>query len=151
MATTTTSMEHNPVVAYLFGLEVDGQEIGYFSNLTGLGQENAVVEHKQKTKDGKMTIRKVPGQLSWDDITLKRGVTSGKDLWDWRQLVVQGKVDEARKNGSIIVYDHEMSKLASWKFTNGWPSKWSGGDLDAGSDDVFTEELTIVHEGIEWE
>ena len=152
MATVTSSMDHDPLVSYLFALKVDNRgTIGLFSNVTGLGQENAVVEHKQRTADGKVVIKKVPGQLSWDDITLKRGITNAKDLWEWRQDVVKGDMSTARSGGSIEVYDHLMEKKASWKFTNGWPSKWSGGDLDATSDEVFTEELTIVHEGLEWE
>ena len=101
MATVTSSMDHDPLVSYLFALKVDNRgTIGLFSNVTGLGQENAVVEHKQRTADGKVVIKKVPGQLSWDDITLKRGITNAKDLWEWRQDVVKGDMGTARSGGS---------------------------------------------------
>ena len=152
MSNVLSSWEEDPIVSYLFSVTVDGyDQIGIFSNVSGLGEENSVVFYKQRGQEGKLQIKKVPGQYSWDDITLKRGVTSGKDMWEWRQLVVQGKMSDARKSGSIVVYSTDLgTPVATWAFTNAWPSKWSGGDLAADSDEVFAEELTLAHEGLSW-
>jgi phage tail-like protein len=86
--------------------------------------------------------------LKWGDITLKRGVTSIKDVWDWRQLVVDGKVVSARANGTITMFDTSGTPVAQWDFTNGWPSKVSGPSLTSDSSAFVVEEMTIVHEGI---
>lgn len=152
MSNILASWDQDPIVSFLFSVTVDGYDkIGIFSNASGLGEENSVVFYKQRGQAGKLQIKKVPGQYSWDDITLKRGVTSGTDMWDWRQLVVQGKLSDARKGGTITVYSTDLqTQVAKWTFVNGWPSKWSGGDLAADSDEVFAEELTIAHEGLTW-
>jgi phage tail-like protein len=70
------------------------------------------------------------------------------DLWDWRQLVEDGKVKDARKNGSIVMYDRELKEAARWNFSNAWPSKISGPAPKADGNEIGVEELTIVHEFI---
>ena len=93
-------------------------------------------------------IRKIPGRLKWGDITLKRGITKNLDFYGWRKQVEQGKVEEARLDGTIIMYDQTMTPIAEWNFFKGWPSKISGPSLSSESNAVGIEELTIVHEGI---
>ena len=82
----------NPLVAVNFGLEIEGKLSGYFTKVTGIGSESEVVEHKIVNPDtGETIIQKIPGRLSWTDVTLSRGVTSNVDVWEWRQMVVDGK------------------------------------------------------------
>ncbi|MCK6565174.1 MAG: phage tail protein, partial [Dehalococcoidia bacterium] len=82
----------DPLVSYNFAIEVSGIIAGYFTEAAGLGSENEVVEHKVTGKDGKEIVRKIPGRLKWGDITLKRGITTNLDFWDWRRMVEQGNV-----------------------------------------------------------
>ena len=49
----------------------------------------------------------------------------------------------------MILYDYQAGEIARWNFINAWPSKLSTGSLKAGSNDVVTEEATIVMEGFE--
>jgi len=46
------------------------------------------------------------------------------------------------------VYSADGVALAKWSFTNAWPSKLSGPTLNATSNEVAVEEITIVHEGM---
>ena len=48
-----------------------------------------------------------------------------------------------------MIYDQTSSEVGRWNFENAWISKWSASDLDAGSDDVMIEEITISHEYME--
>jgi len=93
-------------------------------------------------------MQKLPGRLTWTDVTLKRGVTSNTDIWDWRKNVVDGKVEDARTNCSIIAYNQGNEEIARRNFENAWPSKVVGPQMDAGSQDYMLEEVTIVHEGM---
>ena len=140
--------ETDPLVGFHFSLEVPGKVTGYFTEIGGLGSETEVVEHKVVTDTGVDFVQKIPGRLKWGDITLKRGVTAIKDVWDWRQLVVNGDVSAARANGSIIMFDTNGTAVAQWDFTNGWPSKVSGPSLTSDAGAYVVEEMTIVHEGI---
>jgi hypothetical protein len=53
-----------------------GAVTGYFTEVSGLGSESEIVEHKIMAKGVKEPIvRKIPGRLKWGDIVLKRGIT----------------------------------------------------------------------------
>jgi phage tail-like protein len=138
----------DPAVGFHFGLEVQGRVNGYFTEIGGLGSENELIEHKVMGPKGQQIVQMIPGRLKWQPITLKRGVTSVRDVWDWRKMVEDGKVNDARSNGSIIMFDQNLTEIARWDFVRGWPSKVSGPQLQSDSNTFGIEEMTIVHEGI---
>lgn len=127
-----------------FGLEIDGVELARFTSVSGLGYESEVVTFQDTLADGKIVTRKRPGRINFGDITLKRGLSADNSLVDWYQTVVNGAVE--RKSGSIVIYDQVSAEIGRWNFENAWISKWSASDLDAGSDDIMIEEITIAHE-----
>jgi phage tail-like protein len=148
MAATDDALSGDPMIGAHFEVSV-GAVTGYFTEVSGLGSESEVVEHKIMAKGVKEPIvRKIPGRLKWGDIVLKRGITKNMDFYLWRKQIEQGKVDAGRLDGTIIMYDQNMSPVASWEFYKGWPSKISGPQLQADGNAVGIEELTIVHEGI---
>ena len=139
----------DPLVSAYFTVEFQDVIVGAFQEVSGLGSSNEVVEYKASGSKGQYIIHKVPGRLTWNNITLKRGITDATDLWDWRRLVEEGKVEEARKNGSVVMYDQTGQEIARWNFTNAWPSKLTGPSADAKSNEVAIEELEVVVEGYE--
>jgi len=140
--------ETDPLIGFHFKVDLAGKATGYFTECSGLGSETEIVEHKVVTDGGQNIVQKIPGRLKWGDITLKRGITSAMDFWDWRKLVEDGDVVGARTNGSIIMLDQTLSPVAQWDFVNGWPSKVTGPQAQADSNAFGVEEITIVHEGI---
>jgi phage tail-like protein len=141
--------EQDPLVSAWFGVEFQGQVVGAFRECSGLGSENEVVEYKASGPKGEYVVKKVPGRMKWNNVTLKRGITSEMDMWKWRKLVEQGKMTDARKNGSIVMFSQEGSEIARWNFINAWPSKLTGPTANATSNEVGIEELEITHEGYE--
>lgn len=139
----------DPLVGFNFMIDVGGKIKGYFTEVSGLGSENETIEQKVMTEKGVEVVLKIPGRLKWGDITLKRGITSSMDMWDWRQLVVDGKVTNARMNGSIVMFDRESKEAARWNFVNAWPLKITGPSPKSDSNEIGVEELTIVHEAIQ--
>ncbi len=149
MPATNDAVTGDPLVSFNFGVEVSGSISGYFTEVSGLGSEHEVVEHKLNDGKGGEIVRKIPGRMKWGDITLKRGITASMDIWTWRKMVEDGNVSGARKNGSIMMYDQEGSIVARWDFKEGWPSKVTGPTPKSDSNEVGIEELVIVHEKIE--
>ncbi len=137
------------LISSFFSLEITGKMVGAFREVTNLGSENAVVEDKSRGPDGKYIIKKIPGTLKWNDITLKQGLTDNMDMWKWRKLVEEGKVNDARANGSIIMYDTAGKSVARWNLVNCWPSKLSGPAGKADGNEVAVQEMTLAHEGYE--
>ena len=140
--------ERDPLVGFHYAIEVQGVVTGYFTECAGIGSEHQVIEHKIVDEKGRESIQKIPGRLKWQDVTLKRGITDNMDIWDWREDVVQGKVGDARRNGSIIMFNQSLEEVARWNFENAWPVKVSGPSMKADSNEFGIEELTITHEGL---
>lgn len=141
--------EKDPLVSAMFSIEFQGQIVGAFRECTGLGSKNELVEYKASSEKGEYIIKKCPGRLSWNNITLKRGITDSMDMWKWRKLVEQGKITEARKNGTITMYNQQKEPIAKWNFINAWPLELNGPTTNAGNNEVAIEELVITHEGYE--
>jgi len=139
----------DPLVGFHYGFEIQGKVKGYFTECSGLGSEHEIIEHKVVTEKGKEIVFKVPGRLKWENVTLKRGITDGMDIWDWRKEVENGKVDDNRRDGSVTMYDQKGDPVARWEFKRAWPSKVSGPQVKADSNEFGIEELTIAHEYIE--
>ena len=70
------------------------------------------------------------------------------DIWDWREKIVQGGVDENRKNGSVVMFNQGLEEVARWNFENAWPLKVSGPSMKSDSNEFGIEELVITHEGL---
>ena len=138
----------DPLVGFHYAIEVQGVVTGYFTECSGIGSEHEVIEHNIIDAKGHEHIQKIPGRLKWENITFKRGITDSMDIWDWRELVVQGKVDEARHNGSVVMFDQTLAEVARWNFENAWPLKVSGPSVKSDSNEFAIEELVIVHEGL---
>lgn len=146
---TKSGRDSDPLVGFTFGLDIDGISMGYFTECSGLGSSNETIDHLVVDDKGHELVQKIPGRLSWEDISLKRGITAEMAIWDWREQVEQGKMGDARRNGSVIMYDRNYEEVARWDFVNGWPSKVTGPSLSASGNDIGVEEITIVHEGID--
>jgi len=135
-----------------FKLMLQGKEgAGLFTEATGGGSENAIIEQKVAMPNGSVVIKKIPGNLKFNDITLKRGVDPDKMLWDWRQQVVDGKYKDARCNGSIQMLDSTFAVVATYAFENGWVSKYTPAAVNAGQDQAAVEEITIAVENFKRE
>jgi phage tail-like protein len=138
----------DPLVGFHYAIEVQGVVTGYFTECSGIGSEHEVIEHKIVDDKGREYIQKIPGRLKWENITLKRGITDNMDIWSWREQVVQGHVDDARRNGSIVMFDQALDERARWNFENAWPLKVSGPAIKSDSNEFGIEELVIAHEGL---
>jgi phage tail-like protein len=141
--------ERDPLIGAHFALEVQGVVSAFFSQASGFNNSSEVVTHQAVDAAGKSVVQKIPGDLTWDDITLNRGITDDLALWDWRLQVVNGDVVGARKDGSVIMYNQASQEMARFNFRNGWPSGWKGPDVSSEDQSVAIEEITIAHEGLE--
>jgi phage tail-like protein len=140
--------ESDPLIGFNFRLEIEGKLAGYFTEASGVGSEHEIVEHKVVDDSGHEIVQKIPGRLKWENVTLKRGITDAMDIWDWRKLVEDGKMGDARTNCSIIMMDRNYEDVARWDFVNAWPSKVSGPSVKSDSNEFGVEEVTLVHEGM---
>jgi phage tail-like protein len=136
----------DPIITFSFSLEVQGAVTGYFTEIKGLGSETEIIEHKVVDETGKDFIQKIPGRLKFTDVTLSRGITEQKDIWDWRKKVEDGDIVGARKNATITAYDQSLKPVARWDLTNAWPTKVTGPSFQSSSNTFGVEEVSITFE-----
>jgi phage tail-like protein len=141
----------DPLIGYSFSLDVQGTLTGFFTEVSGLGSETEIVEHKITDPSGRDLVQKIPGRTKYTDITLKRGVTAMMDIWKWRKMVESGDIVGARKNATITMFDQSLNAVAKWNLENAWPTKVSGPSISAEGSTVTIEEVSITFEMMERE
>lgn len=135
----------DPYHGYNFHVEIDGVTKAGFREASGLDTGQDPVEYRNGDEK-QLTVRKLPGLIKYSNITLKRGITDDKDLWEWRKKVMDGKVE--RKNVSIVLLSDDLQEKLRWNIREAWPNKWTGPSFNATSNDVAIETLEFVHEGL---
>jgi phage tail-like protein len=139
----------DPYKSYNFHLEFDGITTAAFRECSGLDATIAPIQYREG--DEKVfTSRKLPGQVTYSNISLKRGITDNVEFWKWAKDFIDGKGDlKARKNGSIVLMDDTgNTEKLRWNFVLAWITKWSGPAFNATSNEVALESLEIAHEGV---
>jgi len=141
----------DPYSGYNFRVEIDGITRAGFKNCSGLGVSTNVSTYREGT-DKSLEMRKIPGMPTSANITLTRGFTDDRELWDWNTLVLEA-ADPAkyRRNISIVLLDDAGNDKIRWNLINCWPVNWTGPTLDATTDDFAIETLEIAHEGVKVE
>ncbi len=135
----------DPYRNFRFLLELDGIVQAGFSEVSGFGSNIEVIEYREGGDVN--TVHKLPGKVSYPDITLKWGLTDSRELYDWHLKAVNGPPE--RKHGSIIQLDDLGQEKIRWNFYDAWPSKWDGPDFNAKGNDVAIDALTVSCERVE--
>ncbi len=140
-----TGDRNDPYSAFNFLVEIDNVTVAGFSEAGGLNTESDIIEYRNGDED--ITVRKLPGMKKYTNITLKRGYTASKELWDWRKKVIDGRTE--RQSGSVVLLNEAREEALRWNFREGWPVKWEGPALNAKNSEVAIENLELAVEDIE--
>ncbi|MGD9525785.1 phage tail protein [Pseudonocardia sp.] len=136
----------DPYGGYNFAVELDGITRAGFRECSGLENSQNAVEYREGT-DRNLAPRKIPGLNSHSDITLSRGITGDRTLWEWRQKAARGTVE--RHDISISLLDDTGAVKIIWNLFDCWPKGWTGPSLNASGDEVAIEQLTLACERVE--
>jgi phage tail-like protein len=138
--------EFDPIASYAYQVEIDSVTVAQFKAVSGLSISVGVIEHRSNKLMGQPVLKKLPGMVKFDDIVLSRGKVADQAFWTWIKQVQDGNISEARKSGSIVLFDYAHGEINRFNFEQGWPSKVEIGKLEAGVDSVLLETVTITHE-----
>jgi len=137
---------NDPYRAYNFKLVIQGVTEGHFTACSGLGIKVQVIKYREGGTS--QIVHCIPGPVEYADITLRYGLTSSHEVWDWLMTAVAGRVE--RKNVSILMLDSDgVSEVMRWDLINAWPAEWRGAPLDALNREVAIETLTLVYETLQ--
>ena len=137
---------------FKFIVEIDGVVSAGFQKSSELSVEVANVQYYE---GGSLIPNKSPGRLTFADVTLERGATSDKDLFDWMTQVADAAANaglnepEFKRNLDIVQQDRDGSTLRRWSLTGAWPVKFVAGDWDNEADENVIESVTLTYDFFE--
>ena len=130
-----------------FLVEIDGMASASFLSVQGIESVTDVIDYRNGNEDA--VPRRLPGLHKCTDITLRRGLTNNRDLWEWRLSVLEGRTE--RRNGVIVVLDQARRSVLRLTFREAWPCRWSLSGMDALAKEAIIEEVELVVEGLRLE
>ena len=150
------SQQDELLVSCRFYFEADGVTDKQILEVSGLSAENPAAGGDKVLGSGKNAVnmrQAAPTRVKFTPVTVKVVATTNKDLYKWYEDCNKnagGKSDwtSNRKAASVSVYDQAGDMKARWELVNAYPTKYEGPKLEAGSNDVANETITLVHEGI---
>jgi phage tail-like protein len=92
-------------------------------------------------------VHKLPGRVSHSPITLKRGMTTSSELWDW-YLNVMTKSDRQSelKDISILQFDQTRTEKWRWNLKGAFPVKWTGPSFKASDSQLAIESFELAYQ-----
>lgn len=134
----------DPYKNFNFRVEIDGISVAGFSEVSGIGSEVEIIEYRE---GGDHVTRKLPGLRKFSNVTLKRGMTASRDLYNWHRALLQGTLQ--RRSAVIVLLDDERAEVARWQLRDAFPQKYEGPRLSAKNSEVAIETLVLCCEQVE--
>jgi phage tail-like protein len=138
---------NDPYRNFRFRVEIDGIAAAAFSEVQIGATTTDVVEYREGTDP--QNVRKLSGLTRYGNITLKRGITSSLELYQWHQAIVAGQLLNHRRRVVVIVQDESGTDQARFVVDEAWPVRYEIGTLDAKGNEVLIELLELANEGIQ--
>jgi phage tail-like protein len=88
------------------------------------------------------------GGISYGQLTLKRGMTSSFDLWNWFEKMVTTGQSGYRTSATIVMRASDQSDQAVFQLTGCLPVKLKAPALNAKEGLVAIEEIQIAYESL---
>ena len=141
MAHAARTSSEDPLQKFKFRVTIPGipSQIG-FQKVSGLSKEVNVVEYDESAFE---YTHKLPGKTKFGEVTMERGMFSDISMLD-QMKVIQNP--DYRTTMIVQLMDRFGNVQRTWKLAEAWISKWEGSDLDATSDDVAIETITVQYE-----
>lgn len=144
---------------FKFAIEIEGSFPGikFYAGFNSIKGISSAVDVREVQEGGFRGKHSFPRRVQMMPLTIVRGMTFSRDLWNWHQEVInwtRGKGDY-RRNMSIYILDSifpfgEEVAFEVWRFDvfDAWPSQWDGPELDSMKEEIAFESIVIQHKGI---
>jgi len=148
-----------PFIAFSFSVEITNPEIvrngkakslcsAAFAECDGVEMTMEVKTLKEGGANGQL-IRLV-GPVSYGQLTLKRGMTSNFDLWDWFRAVVADPSIRANAEVVMMAPDQKRTPRVRFLLRRCVPVKLKAPALNAKDGMLAVEELQLAYESISY-
>ena len=149
--------QYDPYRKFKFRIKIDGKVVAGLTKCSALTVSTASTDFRSGDMDS--FKQKLPGQVSFEHITLEQGVSGDKTFETWATAMSNylgnkgadsQKKPDFRKDIDIEVYNLGNQRVKAYRVYNCWVSKYTAvPDLDANSSDVMIQTLELQNEGIQ--
>lgn len=146
----------DPYKSFKFRLLWDGRVVAGVSKVSALRRSTEVVRHRDGADPN--VVRKSPGAVEFEPISIERGITHDKEFEAWANLVWNARAGagaevalKSFRKDIILQLMNEAGQVAlSYAIFRCWPSEFQVlPELDANGNAVAIEKLVLQHEGFE--
>ena len=136
----------DPYRNYNFLLQIQDVAEARFVECTGLGMRVHPIRYRESGSS--QIVRALPGPVEYGEVTLRYGLTTSLDLWNWLMAAAQGTVQ--RRHVSVVMLEPDGAKEAfRWNLINAWPCEWRGAPLDALGREAAIEEMHLAYDSLD--
>lgn len=153
---STNTHRFDPYKNFKFRVKWEGRYVAGVSKVGALKRSTEVVSHREGGDPS--TVRKSPGQVKYEPITLERGVTHDTEFEKWANKVwnygsglgSEVSLKDFRKDIIIEVYNEAGQVVIAYKVFRCWVSEYQAlPDLDASANAIAIQTIKLENEG--WE
>ena len=140
-----------PFTAFNFGVEIKVEGVAMqicdasFSECDGLEMTMDVKTIREGGNNGKQI--RLTGPMNYGQVTMKRGMTSTFDLWDWFNLMLTDP--SLRADAEVVLFAADgTTERARFLLSRCVPTKLKSPPLNAKDGAVAIEELQLTYESL---
>ncbi len=147
----------DPYRKFKFRIRIDGKVVAGLTKCSALTVSVANTDFRAGDHDS--FKQKLPGQVTFEPITLEQGVTDDKTFQNWATTMSnylgnkgadsQKTPENFRKDIDVEVYNLQNVRVKAYRVYQCWVSKYTAGDLDAAASDPMIQTLELQNEGIQ--
>lgn len=139
---------------YKFEVDIPGFGSVNFQQVDGLGHAAETQEYQE---GGTLVKKQLYTGTRYRDITLRRGVSTSNQLWDYSQHPMRtmdelaensgSSVQEYRTDITIKQLDNAGNTVKQWVVIEAWVKEYNLNTLNADSNQVSIENVVLAHSG----
>jgi phage tail-like protein len=132
-----------PGIGLRFTVVIDGHQLGNWQKCEGLSVSYDIEEYKEGGLNG--YVHRIPGRVKYETIKLTRPVDpTSSQVAAWVATI---QSHTTRGTAQISVLDATGKPVTTYSLSGVFPSKYSGPNLDIGSNVIAMESLELIHNG----
>ena len=132
-----------------FVVEIDGVAYAGFMSCSEISGEANISEYRE---GGSMLVTKKPGIVAYTDVTLERGATLDRDLFDWFKQTIDAGAGRGetsnryKRNLDVVARDRDGSDKERWTLYGAFVKKFSAGEWDATDDGAVINSVVLAYD-----
>ena len=143
----------NPLTAFRFLVEVDGDAVGAFTQFSGIRMEVQTIQARSGS-DLRGVQETIPVFTSFEPVTLTKGVIGSNEFLNW--IFAAAASTNSGPTGvrlhrtlNIIALDEAGHRGVIWSLKDAMPIRYELSPMDSSRSEVLSESVTFAIQGME--